>query len=124
MSHCGRSPVASEGHPYDIETECRSSGLVVFQVQASGAHDAGSLASIHRFKRMPAFLTRARADLDEDKDASIFRHQVQFSLGAAPVSLDDAIATRFQQGGSQSLGACTNRRASRVARAPIPGVRY
>jgi hypothetical protein len=124
VSNRGPSPVTREDYPHDIETKCGSGGLGGFQVQASGAHDAGSLASIHRLKRMSALLARARTDFDKDKNASMVRHQVQLSPGAAPVSFDDAIATRLQQIGSQSLSAGANGYASRAPRAPVPAACY
>jgi hypothetical protein len=87
--------VAREGDSHDIEAKFRRGGLNTFQVQASCTHDAGALARIHRLKRMSAFLAGARTDLNEDKNTSIVRYQVQLPFGAAPVSLDNAIAARF-----------------------------
>ena len=124
VSDRGPSSVTREDYPDYIETKCSSGGLGGFQVQASGAHDAGSLASIHRLKRMSAFLAGARTDLNEDQDASIICHQVQLPLGAAPVPFDDAIATRLQQIGSQSLSAGANRYAPGAPRAPVPATCY
>ena len=93
MRDGGLTSVSSEGDPHDVETKSGRGGLGGFQVKASGAHDAGSLAGIHRLKRVAAFLARARTNFNEDEDASIICHQVQLALGTAPVSFDDAIAT-------------------------------
>ncbi len=60
--HMGDRGLASfrrEGNPHDVETKGRRSGLGSFQVHSSSAHHAGSLVSIHRFKWMSAFFTRA-----------------------------------------------------------------
>ena len=95
VSDRGRRLVTREGDSHDIKTKFRRGGLNIFEVQASCTHDAGAFARIHRLKRMSAFLAGARTDLNEDKNTSIVRYQVQLPFGAAPVSLDNAIAARF-----------------------------
>jgi hypothetical protein len=105
VGYDGLATVRGKGNSHHIETKGSCGGLGGLQVQVSSAYDAGALASIHRFERMPTVLSRASADLNEHQNPTVVCYQVQLPLRSAPVSLDDAIATGLKQGSGQVFSA-------------------
>jgi hypothetical protein len=127
VDHARRALVVFvERHRHHVEAIARGGGKATLgEKEARGADYLRLLAGTDRLQRVPGELARAGADLAEDAGPVLAeRDEIELTLRAAPVALDDAEAGTLQFGGGQIFRTPRERRTAfeRARQAlPLPG---
>ena len=99
----------------DVDAHRGGGHLALAEPQAGQAAQTQVLLVRHRLDRGPEALRTSRLHLDDDDLAPVTRDDVDLTLAASPVRLEDLVAERGEVGTGMTLALRTER-APRVRR--------